>query len=91
VINAALRRAPAVALEASVVSDCLDFDKRPQDVPFAIAWARSLPALARHERSGALSGVTGHVAESVVEILLADIGSTQSTTSWDRAAMASTC
>jgi hypothetical protein len=47
--------------------------------------------LARHERSGALSGVTGHVAESVVEILLADIGSTQSTTSWDRAAMASTC
>jgi hypothetical protein len=74
VVNVALRRAPAVALQASVVSRCLDLDKRPQDVLFAIAWARSLPALARHERRGALSGVTGHVAESVVEILLADLG-----------------
>lgn len=42
-INVALRRAPAVAVEASVGSDCLDLANRPQDVPFAIAWAHSLP------------------------------------------------
>lgn len=73
-INAAIRRAPPIALEASVVSGCLDPAERPQDVPFAIAWSRSLSALASHERGGALAGVTGHVAESVVEILLAELG-----------------
>lgn len=73
-VNAALRRAPALALDGSVVSGCLDLGERPEDQRFAIAWARSLAALARHERRGALAGVTGHVAESVVEILLADVG-----------------
>ena len=44
------------------------------DARFHTAWTRSLGALERHERGGALAGVTGHVAESVVEVLLADIG-----------------
>ena len=73
-INVALGRAPAVGLEASVVSGCLDLERRPQDLPFAIAWTRSLAALPPGQRRGALAGVTGHVAESVVEILLVDLG-----------------
>jgi hypothetical protein len=48
-------------LEGSFVSACLDFEERPGDLPFAIAWARSLPALAPGGRGGALAGVTGHV------------------------------
>lgn len=74
VINAALRLAPAVALDGPTVSCCLDVARRPADLPFAIAWTRSLDALASNERRGALAGVTGHVAESVVELLLAERG-----------------
>jgi hypothetical protein len=73
-INAALRSAPDIALDGPTVSACLDLHARPGDVPFAVAWTRSLRALAPHERTGALAGVTGHVAESVVELLLADVG-----------------
>ncbi len=73
-INAALRRAAAFGLDSSVVTGCLDLAERPQDVRFAIAWARSLRALEPRDRSGALAGVTGHVAESVVELLLAHLG-----------------
>jgi len=74
VINAALRRAPAVPLAASVVSSCLDPERRPEDVRFALAWTRSPQALTRDERRGALAGITGHVAESAVEVLLDDLG-----------------
>jgi len=74
VINAALRRAPAVALDEFVVSECLNLRKRPQDLPFAFAWTQSLSALEPQQRTAALAGVTGHVAESVVEILLCDVG-----------------
>ena len=56
------------------MSACLDFKEPLGDLPFAIAWTRSLGALAPDERRGALAGVTGHVAESVVELLLADLG-----------------
>jgi len=72
-INAALRSAPAIKLDRSVVEACLDVE-RPGDARFHTAWAGSLAALARDQRSGALAGVTGHVAESVVEALLADEG-----------------
>jgi hypothetical protein len=61
-------------LDGQTVSACLDLHARPGDLTFALAWTRSLRALAPHERSGALAGVTGHVAESVVELLLADLG-----------------
>jgi hypothetical protein len=74
VINAALRAAPDIALDGRTVSACLDLHARPGDLPFALAWARSLRALEPHKRTGTLPGVTGHVAESVVELLLADLG-----------------
>ena len=73
VINDALRRAPAVDLQRSPVEHCLDL-RQPGDVRFHVAWTRSLDALAHNERAGALAGVTGHVAESVLELLLADVG-----------------
>ena len=72
-INVALRSAPPLALARSAVEECLDLD-RSVDLRFHTAWTRSLGALERHERGGALAGVTGHVAESVVEVLLADVG-----------------
>ena len=40
----------------------------------AHAWRGSLAALSPAERRGALAGVTGHVAESVVEVVLAELG-----------------
>ena len=73
VINAALRSAPPIAVKRSVVDGCLCLEA-PGDARFHTAWTRSLAALERHERGGALAGVTGHVAESVVEVLLADVG-----------------
>jgi hypothetical protein len=72
-INAALRSAPAIGLDRSVIEACLD-PRRPGDVRFRTAWTGSLGALERDKRRGALAGVTGHVAESVVEVLLADLG-----------------
>jgi hypothetical protein len=73
-INEAWRSAPDIAFCGRAVSGCVDCETRPVDLPFALAWTRSLRALASHERSGALAGVTGHVAESVVELLLAELG-----------------
>jgi hypothetical protein len=73
VINAALRRAPAIGFEQSVVDGCLDL-RDATDARFHTAWSQSLDAVDRRERGGALAGVTGHVAESVVELLLADVG-----------------
>ena len=73
VINAALRSAPAIDLQWTVVDGCLDLGNAT-DARFHSAWWQSLDALDRHERGGALAGVTGHVAESVVELLLDDIG-----------------
>jgi hypothetical protein len=62
-----------VDVAAEVVAGCLDLSEAG-DLHFAKAWTKTLAALPRHERGGALAGVTGHVAESVVEILLADLG-----------------
>jgi hypothetical protein len=57
-----------------VVAGCLDVDARPTDAVFEAAFERSLAALAPAERRGALAGVTGHVAESVVEIVFGGVG-----------------
>lgn len=65
---AAFRRAPSFALNAKTVSDCLD-ERCLKDQLFARAWRESLHALTPGERRGALAGVTGHVAESVTEVL----------------------
>jgi hypothetical protein len=72
-VNAALRKATALGLERVVVAECLDL-KNPVDARFHRAWIGSLAALPRAERGGALAGVTGHVAESVVAALLVDRG-----------------
>lgn len=73
VINVALRSAPSLPLPEAVVTSCLNLDGL-LDARFSNAWTNSLHALDRRERGGALAGVTGHVAESVVEVLLADVG-----------------
>ena len=57
---------------ASEMVEGMDLDQVADRV-FARAWQGSL-ALPPAERRGALAGVTGHVAESVVEVLLADLG-----------------
>jgi hypothetical protein len=61
-------------LEQEVVAACLDPALRPGDGVFARAFAEGLAALDPTERGGALGGVTGHIAESVVEIILAEHG-----------------
>jgi hypothetical protein len=55
------------------VADRLNLDE-PIDRLFYRAWTGSLAALPYAERGGALAGVTGHVAESVVAVLLVDHG-----------------
>jgi hypothetical protein len=65
--------AAALPLASAMVEGCLDLDQVADRV-FARAWRESLTALSPAERRGALAGVTGHVAESVVELLLADLG-----------------
>jgi hypothetical protein len=60
-------------LDAQVVIGCLDVEKRPSDAIFKTAFEHSLGALDPARRGGALGGTTGHVAESVVEVALADL------------------
>jgi hypothetical protein len=72
--NSALRAATALPLERPIVIGTLDVDKRPADAVFSRAFAHGLTALDRAERGGALGGVTGHIAESVVEVILSDHG-----------------
>jgi hypothetical protein len=72
--SSVLRRATPFPLERTAVTGCLDLHDHPSDAIFAMAFERSLAALAPLERRGALGGITGHVAESVVEVMLADHG-----------------
>lgn len=67
-----LRDATPFAVDAAVVQDCLD-PTTPADALFARAWRSGVGVLTRGERCG-IAGVTGHVAESVTEVLLADHG-----------------
>jgi len=67
-----LRQAAAFRLDTSVVEDCLDVSAAP-DVLFAKGWRTGPSALTRSERC-AVAGVTGHVAESVTEVLLDCLG-----------------
>ncbi len=73
-VSGAVRAASVFLLQRQVVRGCLKPRKRPTDRVFARAFDHSLAALEPGERRGALAGVTGHVAESVVEILLAEHG-----------------
>lgn len=63
-----LRQASAFRLDAAVVEHCLDRTAAP-DVVFVKGWRTGPGALTRSERC-AVAGVTGHVAESVTEVLL---------------------
>lgn len=72
--NTALRTAAAIPLTRGIVADCLDVDERPDDVVFARAFAHGLASLDASERGGRLAGITGHVAESVIEVVLTDHG-----------------
>ena len=63
-----LRQSAAFAMAAPMVEECLD-PASGRDALFARAWRSGLASLTRAERS-AVAGVTGHVAESVTEVLL---------------------
>lgn len=71
--RAALRASLAIPIDHPTVAACLDegdeFDRR-----FTLAWTRSLEALPKAQRTRALPGVTGHVAESVVEVIRIEHG-----------------
>jgi DNA/RNA non-specific endonuclease len=68
---AALRQAAPFRLPRGLVEDCLG--PAPTDALFARGWRHGLARLTRAERC-AVAGVTGHVAESVTEILLDRLG-----------------
>jgi hypothetical protein len=70
---AALRASLAIPIDPQSVSSCLD-ESDELDSRFSLAWTQSLKALPKQHRSGALPGVTGHVAESVVELILDEYG-----------------
>ena len=70
----AVNLANALSLERSVVASCLDANARAGDAVFETAFGQSLTALRPAARRGALAGVTGHVAESVTEIVLEAVG-----------------
>src|SRR5581483_2802607 len=67
-------RSAALPLARGLVADCLDLKERPAGGVFAAAFERSLAALAPAARQGALAGITGHVAESVAEVVLEGAG-----------------
>jgi hypothetical protein len=67
-------RARELPLERSTIASCLDANARPSDAIFQTAFEESLTALRPAQRSGALAGITGHVAESVVELVLEGLG-----------------
>jgi hypothetical protein len=68
----ALRSARALPLERDLISRLTLDDELGRR--FALACIGSLAALRPEERRGGLAGVTGHVGESIVEIVLAEHG-----------------
>ena len=68
-----LRDATPFALESDLVESCIDPDN-PIDAVFREAFRRSLASVPRERASGGLAGITGHVAESVIEIVLHELG-----------------
>jgi hypothetical protein len=67
-----LRQAAGFRVDTSVVEDCLDVSAAP-DVLFAKGWRTGPSALTSSERRP-VAGDTGHVAESVTEVLLDRLG-----------------
>jgi len=73
-VSAALTFAELLDLEASLVESCLDTSRWQTDETFLRAWRGGLTALAPGERVGRLAGVTGHVGESAIELILDGLG-----------------
>lgn len=76
-IAIALRSAPALELPRELVESCIDSGHESAQLAesqFRAAFERSLSEIPRAARAGGLNGVTGHIAESVAEVMLAEIG-----------------
>ena len=73
-LRRALRAATPLALDAELIDSCLDHERDGVDALFRRARAVGLAGLPRSERSGHLWRVVGEVAESVAELVLADLG-----------------
>lgn len=69
---ATLRQSAAFGIAPEVVASCLD-EESPGDELFSKGWRDGVGCLTRRERC-AVAGVTGHFAESVVEMLLEPMG-----------------
>lgn len=67
-----LKRSTAFDIDPEAISGCLDI-RNDQDRLFERAWKEGAAILSRAERS-TIAGVTGHIAESVAEILLDGLG-----------------
>jgi hypothetical protein len=72
-MNHPLRDAVPLRISRATVEICLD-PAASGDQLFRTAWTGSLGAHSPARRGGALPGITGHVAESVVELMLVDRG-----------------
>ena len=68
---APLRLASPLPISDELVNECLDLDSE-LDIRFSRAWHEPVRPLPSTLRAGALPGITGHIAESVVELVLAD-------------------
>jgi hypothetical protein len=60
-------------LAPETVEACLN-GRKPLDAVFRKAFRRTLASIPRDLRPPALAGITGHVAESVVEVVLQELG-----------------
>jgi hypothetical protein len=69
---AELRRTAALTIDDGLVAGCLD-PRAVRDALFTRGWRHGPAGLTRAERC-AVAGVTGHVAESVTELLLDALG-----------------
>jgi hypothetical protein len=66
--SAALRQSSAFGVDTAIVEECLD-PASARDRLFARGWRSGPASLTRAERC-AVAGVTGHIAESAIEVLL---------------------
>lgn len=70
-----MRAATPFPIGPETIEGCLNLED-PRDRLFLTAWRRGLDSISPDARRGALLGVAGHVAESVVEVLLDAFGYT---------------
>jgi hypothetical protein len=73
-LRRALRAATPFPIDADTIEGCLNEDRDRVDSLFRRARVVGLVGLAPSERSGHLWRVIGEVAESVAELVLADVG-----------------